>query len=86
METDIKNLQQEVLRLTLRLIALENKPSFVGDINIMIDKLSIRIGVLEEGRRSQIRVNADIEKRVNNYSTILAKPSGVSMAKKFWPF
>ena len=85
MENDLKNLQQEVLRLTQRLIALENKPAPESKVdnsvfNLMIDKLSIRIATLEEGRRSQIKFNTDIEKRVNNYAVILAKP------KKFWPF
>ena len=80
MENDLKNLQQELLRLTIRLIALENKPSYLGELNLIIDKLSIRIGALEESRQRQIKFNTDIEKRVNNYAVILAKP------KKFWPF
>ena len=85
MENDLKNLQQEVLRLTQRLIALENKPAPESKadnsvFNLMIDKLSIRIATLEEARQRQIKFNTIAAKRLDDYGIILAKP------KKFWPF
>ena len=94
MENDLKNLQQEVLRLTQRLIALENKPAPESKadnsvFNLMIDKLSIRIGALEEARQRQIKFNSDIMEIASSNTKAISfinKSSELRKPTRFWPF
>ena len=84
METDLKNLQQELLRLTLRLIALENvvsgTVSNVAAFPDIIKDIMKRLATLEEARQGQIKFNTIMAKRLDDYGIILTKP------KKFWKY
>ena len=97
MENDLKNLQQELLRLTIRLIALENKPaseskadnSLFNDIRLMIDKLNIRIAVLEEAWQRQRKFNFDIMEIASSNTKAISfinKSSELRKPTRFWPF
>lgn len=75
MEQDIKNLQNELLRLTQRLIVLENKAPVNYDLVIQslrgqieqlekrADNHGARINVLESARIEQRKLNAELLKK-----------------------